>query len=641
MRFLLRLHRDDSAQISFLAVAGCLCFVALLSMVINTNEIVSDRVHMQDVADVTALSAASWTARGLNTISFVNVMNTKLISTAILLNALKDAIPVINSVGEVQQAIFNACSGVPFVGPFCAAAAVVVRVQLTALSALKSLVNPLAQSLSKCPNGTLWTIMEALAATATGVQKSFGAIGIAESVSIARANGADFGLVVNGALQDGNAQDALFLPVVQKGFDEHCDFLQKGGRGYEMQGYSENTGPLKVGKDRINANLMLPWITMFSRPIFSGMVVSHTLQVGCTPDPSDQNQKIKVLLKDLNECRQYGARAMWSHIFSTTRTVLASDPEYGNLTLRDFVPWRPKRSHAGSRSADDANADEILGQIGDLNLPTGGGDVPSEAQQPLGKGNDLITEASERQRGRQEIRCSGGSGSYPFYSGSNNEVPGFLFCLGTLDCRRITERSEFTWFNSQHREVRTEEVGGYFIRVYKRTIEEDEQPTRVQYSVEVVVLASAGETEMDQQQFVEYMAKNREQYGMDEVDTSASQDSSGCTRKPDPWVLNKGTSQQERMAFDNKLRFIGVVYRDIDATNSPYFWSRFFRESPPRLIAYGQAQVYNRLQEDTFTQDWRVRLERASLLEDLLKSGKLSSVGGRLSGRLVEAVNNH
>ncbi|HEX5764119.1 MAG TPA: pilus assembly protein TadG-related protein, partial [Woeseiaceae bacterium] len=108
-----RLHREESAQISFLAVAGVICFVGLLSMVINTNDVVTERVHMQDVADATVLSAASWTARGLNTISFVNVLNTKLISTAVLLNALADSIPVMEAVGQIQQAIFSGCSGVP------------------------------------------------------------------------------------------------------------------------------------------------------------------------------------------------------------------------------------------------------------------------------------------------------------------------------------------------------------------------------------------------------------------------------------------------------------------------------------------------------------------------------------------------
>lgn len=639
MKFLRRFHRDDEAQISFLAVAGCLCFVALLSMVINTNEVVSERVHMQDVADVAALSAASWTARGLNTISFVNVMNTKLISTAVLLNALKDAIPVINSVGTVQKAIFNACSGVPIVGVACAAAAVVVEFQLAALRVLDNIVRPLQSSLARCPSGALWNIMQALELTATGVQKSFGAIGLAESVSIARANGADFGLVVNGALADGNVQDAVFLPVTQEGFEEHCDYLQAGGRGYELQGYDQNRGPLRVGRARINDTLMLPWITMFSRPIFSGMVVSHTIQVGCTPDPNDQQQKVKVQLRNLDECRKYGASPLWTHITATTRTVLASDPQYGNLSVSDFVPWRPKREYGGSAGpGDDRDADAIRDQIDDLNLPGGVGGIaqPGSNTVTLGRGNDLIDAQNEEQINDvpRNFRCGSGDASYPFYIPRDDDEAGLLTCFIAGSCTRITRRPEFSRYSPNDTLVRSEATGTYFIRVHRSTIEEEDQPTRVQYFVEVVTLASSGETEMDQDEFRQYMADNG-------IDSSASNDSSGCSRKPQPWMLDTGSSQQDREAFENKLRFIGVVYSDIDTANPPFFWGNFFSESPPQLLAYGQAQVYNRLQEDTFTQDWRVRLEQASILEDLLSSGKLGSVGGKFAGEAVGSVNNH
>jgi hypothetical protein len=60
------------------------------------------------------------------------------------------------------------------------------------------------------------------------------------------------------------------------------------------------------------------------------------------------------------------------------------------------------------------------------------------------------------------------------------------------------------------------------------------------------------------------------------------------------------------------------------------------------IIAYAQGQVYNYLSEDTFTQDWRVRLEQATLLESLVQSGK----GGALSKQgfassVIGEVNNH
>jgi hypothetical protein len=228
------LHREESAQISFLAVAGVICFVGLVSMVINTNDIVTERVHMQDVADATVLSAASWTARGLNTISFVNVLNTKLISAAVLINGLADAIPVIQAVGEIQRAIFQGCSGVPFIGAFCAAMAVVVNIQLRALEIVKKAVDQMAQKLSQCNgNKALWKMMKGLEALATVAQKTFTGIGLLESIDIAKANGATFGIVVNGKFTDPGSQ--IFLPVKSADFKAHCPYVKDGGPGFELQ----------------------------------------------------------------------------------------------------------------------------------------------------------------------------------------------------------------------------------------------------------------------------------------------------------------------------------------------------------------------------------------------------------------------
>ncbi len=122
-----RLHCDDSAQVSFLAVAAAVCFVALLAMVMNSNDIVRERMRVQEVADVTALSAATWQARGLNMISMINVLNSKILSMTVLVNSLNKTLPIVVTVAEVQETAFQACSAVPFVGPFCAVMATTMR----------------------------------------------------------------------------------------------------------------------------------------------------------------------------------------------------------------------------------------------------------------------------------------------------------------------------------------------------------------------------------------------------------------------------------------------------------------------------------------------------------------------------------
>ena len=171
MSFIRRFHRGESAQISFLAVAGAVCFVGLLSMVINTDDVITDRVHMQDIADATALSSAAWTARGLNMISFINVLNTKLISTAVLLNALADTLPAVEVVGYIQQGIATACCGVPIIGTGCCIYAGILKVQLAFLKPLRQTVIKLATKLSRCKK-ILWQTMTALNTAAQVVKES-------------------------------------------------------------------------------------------------------------------------------------------------------------------------------------------------------------------------------------------------------------------------------------------------------------------------------------------------------------------------------------------------------------------------------------------------------------------------------------
>lgn len=78
--------------------------------------------------------------------------------------------------------------------------------------------------------------------------------------------------------------------------------------------------------------------------------------------------------------------------------------------------------------------------------------------------------------------------------------------------------------------------------------------------------------------------------------------SGSCDDKPQPFLLRNDP---------DALRFLAVAYRP----NRRIFFTGSFLEEPPELVAYAQVEVYNGVSEDTFTQDWRVRLERASLLE--------------------------
>jgi len=71
---------------------------------------------------------------------------------------------------------------------------------------------------------------------------------------------------------------------------------------------------------------------------------------------------------------------------------------------------------------------------------------------------------------------------------------------------------------------------------------------------------------------------------------------------PHPYLLSEE---------QDALRFLVVAQHP----NRRIFFSEPFLEKPPAMFTYAQVEVYNGISPDTFTQDWRVRLERASLLE--------------------------
>ena len=104
MSALRRLHRDERAQVSFLAVAAALCFVGLFSMVMNTSDLLRHRIQVQEAADVTALTAATWHARGMNLVAMTNVINSKLLTVTVLSKALDPTFTAVLKIAKAQIA---------------------------------------------------------------------------------------------------------------------------------------------------------------------------------------------------------------------------------------------------------------------------------------------------------------------------------------------------------------------------------------------------------------------------------------------------------------------------------------------------------------------------------------------------------
>ena len=90
---LVRLHRCQGGQAIYAVVFFLFLLLGLLFLVLNTGEKLNHKVMMQGAADSVTTTGAGWYARGLNTISMCNVAQTQLLSMIILLDALETVTP--------------------------------------------------------------------------------------------------------------------------------------------------------------------------------------------------------------------------------------------------------------------------------------------------------------------------------------------------------------------------------------------------------------------------------------------------------------------------------------------------------------------------------------------------------------------
>jgi hypothetical protein len=633
---LLRLHRDENAQVSFLAVAAALCFVALLAMVMNSNDLVRQRVRMQEVADVTALSAATWNARGMNLASMINVLNSKLLTMTILVNSLNKTLPIVNKVAVAQKAAFKACSPVPLVGAFCAAMVIVVELQHKAIVAIEKVIKTIAK-FTACKK-LVWTVMESLQTAAEGIRSSFPAIAVANAVEVATRNGASFGVAVNGGAFTGGAPatQALYLPITSDGYktSDFCTAMKAGGPGYVLEGYDDGQGPMRLGK-KIWDLVFIPFFNLLPHPIFYGFYSYYMAQIGCTPDAeSDEQKPAETTFYDLPACRKFNAEATWERFRARTDWVAQ-----GNWTTDDFVAWESLEEGKGDGIPDDdMDKFEDLGKYGE-GSPVGGS-LPEPSRGP---GYRALVSESNTATSKPDCREGDPDSGYPASNGG-------LFGLGCLvdpsNCILLRDNPEYTHYSgSTHQRnpsgLDAERTGTYYMKLEREDRRQDDgngnRVTRYRYTIDVWVLADSGTKELSEEELDEYV----QDQGGDSTkpgDGNDGANSKNCKNVVQPLLLDAQNNPY------NRLRHIALVHLELDGENQALpFWSTFFDSPPRRIAAYAQAQVYNKLSEDMFTQDWRVRLEQANLLEAALGSDQGISLegSGNVAQEFIRSVNNH
>lgn len=618
-----RLHKDESAQVSFLALAASLVLVGLMAMIINTSDVVRHRIHNQEVADVTALAAATWSARGLNTIAMLNVLNAKLLSMTVIVNAANRTMPVTRKILALSTAAATACT------PFCTPWLFLLKGQAILLEPLAAGLQAMEQSVTRNCSGVAWKVMKGLQKASDAVGQTFGRIGYLEAPAIAARNGASSAFAVDGSMLEGSLTEVGKLPVstTDRTPADFCAAMKSGGPGFVMQGYTDGEGPAEHGRgiwsDLDPISVLNPAFATLGSPwIFDGFYSSEMTRLGCdgsTPDKEGQ----KVEFSTLPQCREHDVTATWALYEDETDWLVD-----GSLDEYDFIAWVP-------RDVDlEGGGDAIETAAAAAGVDVS--DVPAVTHTPTGVGaRELIRQQRKRTR---PASCAGrGRTGYPIVE---HTVAGDLFFFSLRDHPEFThfEVGE-TGFHQGASTDRSEATGTYFLRVNKTerevALEGGSTRTEYKYRLDSWVLVDAGEKTLEGDELKEYYEEQAEREGV--TDDGPVSSGEGCGTFPVPHLLVEEP--------EDKLRFFAVVNHGLGESGQPPkpFWSNYFSVSPTTFTSFSQAQVYNDLSTDMFTQDWRVRLERVTLLERALeRAGELGlgSIASTASS-VITTVNNH
>jgi hypothetical protein len=531
-------HSAQGGQISFLMVFSALALVGLVGMVVNTGDQAAQKIAMQNTADSVALSGGAWIARGLNLTAMVNVFTTKMISTAILINAMQIAVDQLILVAEVQLVAWTACIAVPVIGAGCAVMAKIVEIQLMVLNQMKTFLQGVVKSLSSCPDGALWSVMRMLETVSAFAHGSFGVIAQAEAVAIARANGAELAFLVPGTLPPN-----LTLPTRKGSFQDFCGPTRSGGKGYELQRYRPGEGPFLLGKRRTKEVVFSWFSNLFGWPIFEQAAEAQydSLCGGGSSGPIDLTVTSKA--KDLSQCAQAGGSATWTFASASTTDLVSPNEVFKAPILTTMR--KTKTAVDGTVVTETKEADPRIDQ----------GTV------------------SHRQR---RLRCP--ERPSEILIGGYRRVEGDGSTIGS------------TWQRVDRREI-----------VDNRT---DPPRKTYRYTIRLIILTDAGEVTETKR-----------------VDNPVA----SCRNLPSAWIMADKD-------LERRLNWLGVAKKPISIS----FMPAFFDAVPSPLVTYAQVEVYNALAPDTFTQDWRVHLVPARLLDDLS-----SSIPVPLLADAIDAVNNH
>jgi hypothetical protein len=497
------LHADESGQISALAVLAAAIFASLLMLVVNTGFSTGGKIEMQNAADATAISGATWIARGLNLVSLNNVTQTQLLALYLLVPSLQTATQHAQVVLDIELGVCAAT------GPFAGICLPALEFQKAALNFFEAGVEIVASSTDR--GRVFWDLAVSIGEMSRGIVAGFPALAEGAGARIAAQNGAEFGFIVPAA-----ASNFTFQLPARRGAlrSDLCEPTRYGSprrdrRGYTpLYSYPLGEGPLEHYADEIRPAL-IPFITTGITAFFSAFREANYRELcgGSGVQPTFERP-----VKTLAECRAAGGgAAQW--LVSRLETTLLPERQAGIINIEP----------------DDERLARAV--------------VPS----------------------RYETSCSWSAPGTPVGPGVYRTATEYPELIGGED-------------------------GGYPVVHYRYVV-------------------------------LEY------RFVRGSVTTNASRGAMGGTvpegsGDPVPYLLGSRAGSDAEVR--SELHYLAVVYRSRRQAAAPNY---FVSPAGTHRLAYAQARVYNPTAFDLFTQDWRVTLEPASMIEDPAVMNVLGSPG--------------
>jgi hypothetical protein len=189
-------HSEEDGQSVVFIALSLLFIVMFVFMVINTGDITTRKMKMVTAADATAISGATWMARGYNTTAMLNVAESQLLAIIVLIKATKNYHTISATMLEVQLAIGEVLTGIPWTAPLGAFIVTYTNVLIQVDNAIKEVMETIRPTLvGDNDDGILWKLLEGVTKAEEVVYYVFPFIAQGQSVSISMRNGATLGFI--------------------------------------------------------------------------------------------------------------------------------------------------------------------------------------------------------------------------------------------------------------------------------------------------------------------------------------------------------------------------------------------------------------------------------------------------------------